>query len=192
MVTSLILIHENTQPHPIDYLNVLIDLRTSHALSAPSKHKFTLPDVVLYLPQLFIFPFQLLLVDPVALDLRHRALVIKVVHHAINFGVEVMVVLEEFELTRGVSVEGSGRGEWGSLEGLDVLMRVPVDHPVYEGVFAVLEFDILGRLHFAAGKMDVEGDVVHTFVERVPLWDLRSWSIIFPSSPQVNLQPFIG
>ena len=50
------------------------------------------------------------------------------------------------------------------MERLDVLVRVPVDHAIYEGVFAILELDILGRLHFAAGESDVEGDVVGAFV----------------------------
>ena len=48
-----------------------------------------------------------------------------------------MVFLKEFELTRGVSVEGSGGWEWGGLEGLDVLMWVPIDHTIYKGVFAI-------------------------------------------------------
>ena len=60
------------------------------------------------------------------------------------------------------------------------------------GVFTVLEFDILGRLHVTTREANVKGDVVCTFIYCVPLWDLRSWSIIFPSSPQVNLWPFVG
>ena len=128
----------------------------------------------------------------VAFDLGHRAFVVEVVHGAVNFRVEVMVVLKDFELTRGVSVEGSGRWEWGGLEGLDVLMRVPVDHTVYVGVFTILELDILSWLHFATGKPDVEGDIVHAFIPLVPFRDLRSWSIIFPSSPWVSLLPFVG
>ena len=89
-------------------------------------------------------------------------------------------------------MEGSGRWEWGGLEGLDVLMRVPVDHTVYVGVFAILELDILSWLHFATGKPDVEGDIVRAFIPLVPFQDLRSWSIIFPSSPWVSLLPFVG
>ena len=58
-----------------------------------------LPNVVLYLLQFLILPFQLLLVDSVAFDLRYRALVIEVVHGTVDLGAKVMVVLEEFELT---------------------------------------------------------------------------------------------
>ena len=85
------------------------------------------------------------------------------IHHAVNFGAEVMVFLKELELTRGVSAEGSGGWEWGSLEGLNVLMWIPIDHTIDKGVLAVFELDILGGLHFAAGA-DVEGDVVCTFI----------------------------
>ena len=192
MATSLILIHENTQPNLVDHFDVLVDPRSSHVPSTSSKRQLTLPNVMLYLPQFLILLSQLLLVDPVAFDLGHHALVLEVVHGAVDFGAEVMVVLEEFELTRGVGVKGSGRWEWGSLEGLDILMRVPVNHTIYEGVFAILKLDVLGRFHFIAGEMDVEGDVVCAFIPCVPLWDLRSWSIIFPSKPQVSLLPFVG
>ena len=78
------------------------------------------------------------------------------------------------------------------MEGLDVLVRVPIDHTVDEGVFSVLELDVFGRLHFTAGEADVEGNVVRTFIQCVPLQDFRSWSIIFPSNPLVNLWPFVG
>ena len=78
------------------------------------------------------------------------------------------------------------------MERLDVLVRVPVDHAVYEGVFAILEFDVLGGLHLAAGESDVEGDVISTFVQYIPFRDLRLWSVIFPSSPRVRRRPFVG
>ena len=137
-------------------------------------------------------PVQLLLVDPVALDFRHCALVVEVIDGAVDFGTEVVVVLEKFELTRGVSAEGSSRRDGGGLEGFDVLMVVSVYHPVDQGVFAVFDFDILHGFHFAAGESDVEGDVVSAFVQHVPFRDFRSWSIIFPSSPRVNRRPFVG
>ena len=63
---------------------------------------------------------------------------------------------------------------------------------VTEGVLAVLEFDILGGLEFTTGKADVERDVVGPFVQFVAWQDLRSWAIIFPSSPQVSIWPFVG
>ena len=43
-------------------------------------------------------------------------------------------------------------------------MVVSVYHPVDQGVFAVLDFDVLRGFHFAAGESDVEGDVVSAFV----------------------------
>ena len=78
------------------------------------------------------------------------------------------------------------------MERFDVLMGVPVDHAVDVGVFAILEFDIFGGLHFAAGESDVEGDVVRAFVQYVPFRDLQLWSVIFPSKPRVSLFPFVG
>ena len=53
---------------------------------------------------------------------------------------------------------------WGGLEGLDVLVRISVDHAVNEGVFSILKLDILGGLHLAGGEPNVEGDVVSAFV----------------------------
>ena len=85
---------------------------------------------MLYLPKLLILPLQLLLVDPIALDFGHGTLVIKVIDGAVDFGTEVVVVLKEFELGRSVSAEGSGGGEGSCLEGLDVLMMVPIYHPI--------------------------------------------------------------
>ena len=85
---------------------------------------------MLYLPKLLILPLQLLLVDPVALDLGQDAFVVKVIDGAINFGAEVMAFLEELELGRSVSVEGSSRGEGSRLKGFDILMVIPVNHPV--------------------------------------------------------------
>ena len=78
------------------------------------------------------------------------------------------------------------------MERLDVLVRVSIDHAVYEGVFAVLELDIFGGLHLAVGKSDVEGDVVSALVQYIPFQDLRLWSVIFPSKPRVSLLPFVG
>ena len=85
---------------------------------------------MLYLPKLLILPLQLLLVDPIALNFGHGTLVIKVVDGAVDFGTEVVVVLEEFELARSVSAEGPGGREGSRLEGLDILMVVPVYHPI--------------------------------------------------------------
>ena len=81
---------------------------------------------MLYLPKLLVLSLQLLLIDPVALDLCHRALVVEVIHSAVDFGTEVVVFLEEFELTRRVSAEGPSGGEGGCLEGLDVLVVVSI------------------------------------------------------------------
>ena len=36
MATSLILVHENAHPGPIDLFDALVDVRSSHALGAPS------------------------------------------------------------------------------------------------------------------------------------------------------------
>ena len=110
----------------------------------------------------------------------------------VDFGVEIMVVLKKFELTRSVGTEGSCGWMWGSLEGLDVLMRVPVDHAIHKGVFAILELNILGGLHLTARESDVEGDVICAFVQYIPFRDLWLWSIIFPSKPWVSLRPFVG
>ena len=71
---------------------------------------------MLYLPKLLVLTLQLLLVDPVAFDFRHCALVIEMVDGAVNFGSEVVVILEKFELTRGVSVEGSSGRDRSGLE----------------------------------------------------------------------------
>ena len=103
-----------------------------------------------------------------------------------------MVVLEEFELTRSVSAEWSRGGEGGGLEGLNVLMGVTIDHTLYQGVFAKLKLDILGGFHLTAREMNVERDIVRTVIQLVPLWDLRLWSIIFPSKPRVSLLPFVS
>ena len=78
------------------------------------------------------------------------------------------------------------------MEGFYVLVGVSIDHAINEGVFAVFDFDVLGRLHFTARESYVEGDVVSAFVQGVPLRDLRSWAIIFPSNPLVSLLPFVG
>ena len=85
---------------------------------------------MLYLPKLLILPLQLLPVDPVALDFGHDTLVVKVVHGAVDFGVKVMVVLKDLELTRSVSAEGPSGRERSRLKRLDVLMMVPIYHPI--------------------------------------------------------------
>ena len=147
---------------------------------------------MLYLPKFLILLLQLLLVDPIALDLGHRALVVEVVYCTIDFRMEVMVILKELELARGVSAEGSSGGKRGCLERLDILVGVSVYHTIDQGVFAILEFDIFCGLHFAAWETNVEGNIVCTFIQRVPFWDLQSWSIIFPSKPRVSLLPFVS
>ena len=147
---------------------------------------------MLYLSQFLVLLSQLFLVDPVALDLCPCALVIKVVHGAVDFRSEVVVFLKELKLSGGVSMERSGRWERGGLERFDILMGVPVNHTINKRVFAILEFDIFRGLHLAAGELDVKGDVVRTFIQRVPFRDLRSWAIIFPSSPLVNIRPVVG
>ena len=164
MATSLILTHENTQPGPVNLLDPLIDPGPSHATGASPYRQLALPNVVLDLAKLFILTLQLLLVDPVALHLSQGALVVEVVHRTVDFGVQVMVVLKEFELTRGVSAEWACRWDRGGLEGLNVLVRVPAYHTVYQGVFSILEFDVLGWFHFPTEKADVEGNIVGPFI----------------------------
>ena len=78
------------------------------------------------------------------------------------------------------------------MERLDVLMRVLVDHAVNKGVFSKFEFDVFCGLRLTSWEPDVEGDVVSSFVQYVPLRDLRLWSVIFPSSCLVSLRPFVG
>ena len=95
------------QPSPIDGFDVLIDSCPGHTTSAPTYRQLALPDVVLDLAEFLILTLQLLLVDPVALYLRQYALVIEMVHRTVDFGVEVVVFLEELELTRSIGAEGS-------------------------------------------------------------------------------------
>ena len=192
MATSLVLIHKDAQSCPVNHFNALIDPGSSHATSAPTYGQLALPDVVLDLAKLLVLTLQLLLIDTVTLHLGQCALVVEVEHRTVDFGTEVMVVLEKFELTRGVGAEGSCRWEWSGLERLNVLMGVPVDHAVDEGIFSILQLDILGRLHLAAGESDVEGDVVSSLVQYISFWDLRLWSVIFPSKLRVSLRPFVG
>ena len=78
------------------------------------------------------------------------------------------------------------------MEGFNVLVRVAIYHAVYQRVFAIFKFDIFCGFHFAAGKANVERDIVRSFIQFVPLQDLRSWSIIFPSNPLVSHLPFVG
>ena len=146
---------------------------------------------MLHLP-LLILPFQLLLVGLVTLHFSHGTLVKQLVHCAIDLWAEVVVILEELELAQGVSAEWSGGGEGGCLEGFDILMGISIYHPIHQGVFTVLEFDVPCWFEFATWQVNVEGDVVSSLVQLVAQWDLRSWSIIFPSSPLVNLWPFVG
>ena len=69
-VTSLVLVHEDPQPGPVDCLNPLINSGSSHAASASSYSQLPLPDIVLDLPKFLILTLQLLPVDSVALYLR--------------------------------------------------------------------------------------------------------------------------
>ena len=50
MATCLVLIHENAQPGPVNYLDALVDLGSRHASCTAPKCQLPLPDVVLYLP----------------------------------------------------------------------------------------------------------------------------------------------
>ena len=84
--TSLVLIHEDPQLGSVDYLDPLINSGPSHAASASSYGQLPLPDVMLDLPKFLVLTLQLLLVDSVALYLRQYALVVEVMHHAVNFG----------------------------------------------------------------------------------------------------------
>ena len=108
MATRLVLIHENAEPGPIDDLDALINPGPHHATGTSPYCQLPLPDVVLDLAKLFILTLQLLLVDPVALHLSQGAFVVEVVYRTVDFGTEVVVVLEKLKLTRGVSAEGSG------------------------------------------------------------------------------------
>ena len=161
---SLVLIHENAQPRPVDCFDALVDVGSCKVSCTSSYRQLSLPYVVLYLPKLFIIPLQLLLVDPVTFDLGHGALVVEVVYGVVNLGMKVMVILKELELARGVSAEGSSGGEGSRLERLDVLIVVPVYHAVYQWVFTIFDFDVLGWHYLPSGEANVEGDVVSAFV----------------------------
>ena len=119
---------------------------------------------MLYLPKLLILLLQLLLVDPVALDFGKGALVVEVIDSAVDFGMEVMVVLEEFELARSVSAEGAGGREGGGLERLDVLVVVSIYHSIDQRIFAVFDLDVFCGFHLATREAYVEGNVVSPFV----------------------------
>ena len=147
---------------------------------------------MLYLLQFFIFPLQLLLVDPIALHFGHGALVKEVEHCTVDLWAEIVVVLKELKLVQGVSAEQSGRGEGGHLEGLDVLMGISIYHAVNQGVFSIFEFDVFCGFEFATREANVKRDIVSPFIQHVAWQDLRSWSIIFPSNPQVSLFPFVS
>ena len=105
---SLILIHEDPHPRPVDHLDALIDPGSGHATSAPSQGQLPLPDVMLDLSELLVLTLQLLLVDLITLHFGHSAFVIQVDDGAIDLWVEIMVILEELQLTGGVSAQGSG------------------------------------------------------------------------------------
>ena len=147
---------------------------------------------MLYLPQFFVFLLQLLLVDPIALHFGHGTLVEEVEHCTVDLWAEIVVILKELELVRGVSAEQSGGGEGGHLEGLNVLIGISVYHAINQGVFSVFKFDVFCGFEFAAREMNVERDVVGPFIQHVAWRDLRSWSIIFPSNPWVSLFPFVS
>ena len=147
---------------------------------------------MLYLVQLLVLTLQLLLVDPVTFYLHHGAFVEYMEDGAVDLWAKVMVIFEDLELARGVSVEWAGQWERSGLEGLDILMRVPVYHAEDKRVFSVLTLDVLGRLHCTAWEMNVERDVVDPVVQLVAFRDLHSWAIIFPSSPLVSIRPFIS
>ena len=118
---------------------------------------------MLYLSQFLVLLSQLFLVDPVALDLCPCALVIKVVHGAVDFRSEVVVFLKELKLSGGVSMERSGRWERGGLERFDILMGVPVNHTINKRVFTVLQLDVLRRFHLATRESNVEGESAPSF-----------------------------
>ena len=110
----------------------------------------------------------------------------------VDLWAKVVVIFKDLKLAQGVSAEWAGQWERSGLEGLDILMRVPVYHAEDKQVFSVLELDVLGRLHCAAWETNVEQDVVDPVVQLVAFRDLRSWAIIFPSSPLVSIQPFVS
>ena len=74
--TSLILIHKNAHPCPVNHLDTLVDPGSSHAASASSQSQLPLPDVMLDLSKFLVLTLQLLLVDPITLHLGHSAFVI--------------------------------------------------------------------------------------------------------------------
>ena len=74
---SLILVHENTKPGPVNNFNPLIDSGSRHMTSASTYRQFALPDVMLDLVKLLVLTLQLLLVDPIALHLGQSALVLR-------------------------------------------------------------------------------------------------------------------
>ena len=50
------------------------------------------------------------------------------------------------------------------MERFNILMGVPVDHAVNEGILTILEFDVLGGFHLTTRESDVKGDIVCTFI----------------------------
>ena len=54
--TSLILIHKNAHPCPVNYLDMLVDLGSRHAASASPKSQLLLPNVMLDLSKFLILP----------------------------------------------------------------------------------------------------------------------------------------
>ena len=76
------------------------------------------------------------------------------------------------------------------MEGLDVLTRVIVDHPIDKRVFAPFDLDILGWLVTPVGQANVERDIVESFVQDEPLG--RRESVICPSKPRVSILPCVG
>ena len=57
-----------------------------------------------------------------------------------------MLHLKEFKLRWSVGAEGASGGHGSSLERLDALMRVTIDHPIDEGILPQFNLDILGWL----------------------------------------------
>ena len=75
----------------------------------------------------------------------------------VHFWMKVVVLLKELELRQSVSAEAPCRGHGVGLEGLDVLIRVAINHSIDERIFTPFDLDILGWLVAPIGQSNVEG-----------------------------------
>ena len=141
-----VLLHQEAKLALVDGFNPLKGLGSSHVASTTCQCHLSLPDVVLDLSQLLPVLLQSLLVVVKTPYLGHGTVIMELVYGIVHFRMEVVLQLEEFELSWIISVEGSSGWHGSGLERLDILMGVSIDHPIDEGVFTPFDLDILGRL----------------------------------------------